>query len=339
MSSEEKEFFRSSMLIRPLRLVAISIGSIACKRLNQERIGQVHSVFRRVFNVLTPENRLICVVRRDVQRGPINVVTNLPQWISMTSIGVRENYEVLKVGGSITVENDVLVISTRNAKEWKPQKEFQADLLTAEQIRDNLRLVKEAACSHGSFSGLGQLIECLGDRRSARLVRGALNPFARKALPHISKLMKAIREGCSPNIRTSAKRLIGLGLGLTPSADDMLSGLMTSLAVMTKNLGINANLASRANKEIASCVPGRTTLISQEFLTLAADGEASEPILELIERIMTGRPEKAEKAAMGVLAIGDPSGTDVMLGILLGSNLALNEAIHRAKPFKILPLL
>ena len=334
MSGGEMYFSRSTMITHPLRLEAIFIGSTAVSRsFNQERIGQVHSVFRRVFNVLTSNNQLISVVRGDVGKGPINIVTNLPQCISMTSIGIRRNYEVLKVDDLIIVGNNVLMISTKNAKQWKPRKEFRGNLLTIKKIIDNLTIVKEVTCSYGRFGGLAQLMEYVGDEHLEKFVSKKLNSFARMALPHLSRLLKAIRAGSSQDIERSAKKLIGLGPGLTPSADDMLSGLMISLALIAENLDVNTNFVSKVNKDITSCIPGRTTLISQEFLMHAAVGEANEPILTLIEKILTAKPNEVENATKDVLATGDTSGTDIVLGILLGSQLLLDETQYLGKHF------
>ena len=334
MSGEETDFSRSTMITNPLRLEAIFIGSTAASRSsNQERIGQVHSVFRRAFNVLISDKQLISVVRGDVGKGPINIVTNLPQYISMTSIGVRKNYEVLKVDDLIVVGNNALIISTKNAKQWKPRKEFQGNLLTIKKMRDNLTIVKEVTFSYGRFGGLGQLIEYMEDEHLEKFVSKKLNLFARMALPHISKLLKAIRAGSSQDIKRSAKKLIGFGPGLTPSADDMLSGLMTSLALMAENLDVNTKFVSKINKDINSCIPGRTTLISQEFLMHAAAGEANEPIITLIEKILTAKPNEVENATKDVLAIGYASGTDIVLGILLGSQLLLDETQYLGTTF------
>jgi len=332
ISGEKPDFSSSTMITHPLRLEAIFIGSIAANRsFNQERIGQVHSVFRRAFNVLISDNQLISIVRRDVGKGPINIVTNLPQYRSMTSIGIRRKYEVLKVDDLIIVGNNVLIISTKNAKQWRPRKEFRGNLLTIKKMRDNLMVMKEVACSHGHFDGLGQLIKYTEDEHLEKFITKKLNLFARMALPHISRLLKAIKAGSSQDIKRSAKKLIGFGPGLTPSADDMLSGLMTSLALIAENLDVNMNFVSKVNKDIASCIPGRTALISQEFLMHAVAGEANEPIITLIEKILTAKPNEVENAAKEVLAIGDISGTDIVLGILLGSQLLLDEAQYLDK--------
>jgi len=325
MKGEETDFSRSTMITHPLRLEATFIGSTAASRsFNQEKIGQVHSVFRRAFNVLTSDNQLISVVREDVGKGPINIVTNLPQCISMTSIGIKRNYEVLKVNDLITVGNNVLIISTKNAKQWKPRKKFGGNLLAIKKIEDNLTIVKEITCSYGCFDGLAQLIEYIEEEHLEKFVSKKLNSFARIALPRISKLLKAIKAGSSQEIKRSAKKLIGFGPGLTPSADDMLLGLMTSLALIAENLDVNTNFVSRVNKDITSCIPDRTTLISQEFLMHAAVGEANESIVTLIEKILTAKPNEVENATKDVLAIGETSGTDIVLGILLGSQLLLD---------------
>lgn len=325
MSSELIDFSRSKISTNPLILETSFIGSTAARRIvNQKRIGQVHSVFRRTFNVLTLDNQLISVVRRDIGKGPINIVTNLPQYMNMTSIGIRKNFEVLKINDLILVGKNVL-ISTKNAQQWKPQKKFRSNLLTSKKIRDNLMKVKEATCVFGQFSGLGQVIEYANDEHLEKCVGKKLNLFAQMALPHISKLMTAIRAGSSKDIKKRVRKLIGFGPGLTPSADDMLSGLMTSLTLIAENFG-NTNFVRRVNKDITSCIPGGTSLISQEFLMHAAAGEANDPIITLIEKVLTSKSKELESVTKAVLSIGGTSGTDIVLGILLGFQLLLDES-------------
>lgn len=278
-SNNDTDFCCSTAVTCPIHLEATSIGPTAARNLNQDRIGQVHSVFTRVVNVLTSGNRLISVVGADVGNGPINIVTNLPQSMSMTSIGIKKNDEVLNVDGSIVLGNNVLIISTKNTKEWKPQRIFRGNLLATKKIRENLMTMREVTCANGRFGGLAQLIEYMEEGRLDKFASHRLNPLARRALPHLSMLMKTIRAGDYQDIKRSAQKLVGLGPGLTPSADDVLSGLMASLTLISENLNIFEDLVSEVNKSIISRIQNRTTLISQEFLMHAAAGEANEPIV------------------------------------------------------------
>jgi hypothetical protein len=100
---------------------------------------------------------------------------------------------------------------------------------------------------------------------------------------------------------------------------------MTSLALIDENFP-NTSFVRRVNKEITSCIPGGTSLISQEFLTHAAVGEANEPIVTLIEKVLTSKSKELESVTKAVLSIGGTSGTDIVLGILLGFQLLLDES-------------
>jgi len=310
---------------RPIHLEANSIGLTAARRISNEgRIGQVHSVFKSVLNILIPDKHLVSVVREDVGNGPINIVTNLRPDVSITATGVRINQEISKIHDLIIIGDHVLTISTKHASVYKPQKKFQDKTLPVEKIRDNLMKVRNVTRAIGNFEGLGQLIEYLG-KEGADFDNKKLNLLARKALPSILALLQATRAGSLQQVRGSAKKLVGLGLGLTPSADDMLSGLMASLLLTTLNLNGNPDLARKINNEIASCAPGRTSLLSEEYLMQAASGNANESLMVLIEKILTGKPEEVESATRHVLTIGETSGTDMVLGILLGSWSSLSE--------------
>ena len=52
------------------------------------------------------------------------------------------------------------------------------------------------------------------------------NPYCAHGYPYFSKLMVALRHGDSSGIHSCVEKLLGLGPGLTPSADDVLLGML-----------------------------------------------------------------------------------------------------------------
>jgi hypothetical protein len=311
---------------------AISIGSIAARRiLKLKRFGRVHSVFRRVVNILTDNNQLISVVREDVGRGPINIVIRIPEDVNLPLTGVKKNCGVIKIDESIIIGNNALIISTKDAQKWPPQKLFRDSLQSIEKIRENLVVVKETVDSYGSLDGLGQLIDHVNNEHFVNsFAIEKLNQFARGAFPHILGLERAIKTGNLEGIRRNVVELIGLGPGLTPSADDVLCGLMISFVLMAENLStctcalIAKDFFSEVVMNIVSCVAGRTTLISEECLRLASVGEANESVINLVKRILMTEMDEVKKATMDVLTIGGSSGTDIVFGIFLGTQFFLD---------------
>ncbi len=308
----------------PLFLRATSVGSVAGRRISKHgEIGHVHSVFRGVINLLTRDDHLASVVRSDIGKGPINIVTNMAPDKSMLSVGVKPHDIVIRKADSLFV-GSALKIFDASAKEYKPPKKLGTPLLPLGEIRKNLVTMKRTIASSGRFGGLGGLVKHLNHKGIDIADGNNLNPYARAALNSLSSLLKAIREGQAEDIGVQAGRLIGLGPGLTPSADDVLSGLMASIYLASLNLSRDTRSAEQVNHEIMSRVAKKTTKISEEYLVLAAAGETIEPVSILMKRLLTAKGSDVKDATENVLSVGETSGTDMALGILLGTHLSLD---------------
>jgi len=308
------------------RLVATSIGSTAANRIRgREVIGRVHSVFKGAIDILMPSGSIISVVREDVGRGPINIVTDLPGERSMTELEVESKQAVLVTNQDMRIGGDRLLISMRGAGLYEPEKDFRPGLRQVSEIKENLTIAAEMAKKSGHHEGLGDLIGPLITNGMKMKDPENLNRFSRLALPRVRSLLRSIMKGRTSDLEEKVRNLVGLGPGLTPSSDDMLSGLMASLALIALNLHGNMRLVKAINGKIALGARKRTTKLSQEYLMHAARGEMSEHFLELIKKILTGQPKEARDATELVLKVGETSGTDTVLGILLGFQLSLER--------------
>lgn len=300
---------------------ATSIGSAARDALKRCTLGSVHSVFERTFNVLMG-GELIGVGRSDVARSPANLITDIPPSAKMSSLGIRKNDEVLTAGSSLEI-GGWLKISLNGAEVWRPRRRV-AKPLEIKLIKNNLSTAKEFANSGHYRDGLGQLLFYIDDVVFAAAAEDPqLNPVVRSALPHILSLLRAVESKNLDLVGRSAEKLAGLGPGLSPSSDDMLAGFMSSLRWTISSLGGNSAYIDEVNQAILVSTTGRTTLLSQQLLGHATAGEVNETVEGLLEAILAGKPSEVLAAAEEVLAMGETSGVDTMVGILLGSGLGL----------------
>lgn len=313
---------------------AYSIGSIVDQRAqHQGVIGHIHSVFRHVLNIAFLEGGLGFIVGPEVGKGPLSICVDIPEHIDLVSLGLDTGLIVSRVADLIVIGTNVLAVSIKEAALWESNLLFTNVLRMPRDIERNLMTLREVAVSSGKHSGLGQLIELSESDFSD--VACKMEPVAQLALPHILRLLKAIKSYNTNNIMESVMHLIGLGPGLTPAGDDLLIGLMLSMLYFAENLNINTARVRNVNRAIISCVHARTTSVSQEFLIQAAIGNANEQILNLIEALLIRESYDVEQVARTVLAIGGTSGTDTVLGVLLGSHLMLNESTWFRDPFLV----
>jgi len=270
---------------------------------------------------------MISIVREEVGSGPINIVTDLPRGRSMAELGVKKNDEVLRKDGEILIGGKkAVLISIQHARLYRTEKDFPTKPRSISEISANVAAVTRTAARRGHHQGLGSLIPLLVPSGIEK-TKGpaALNSFSRLALPRVRSLLSKIGEGRISELGAEVQNLAGLGPGLTPSSDDMLSGLMASLVLIAHNLKGDAEMVRRVNRKIALSARKRTTMLSEEYLSQAASGETNEHFQELIKKMLTAPPNEAKRSAELVLKVGETSGTDTVLGILLGFRLSLDK--------------
>jgi uncharacterized protein DUF2877 len=295
---------------------AYSIGGQAFDRIaHSDRLGLIHSTFTGAINVRT-SGGLVSVVPRETGRGPLNIN------VDFRAFGAT----LPKPGGRVKLGADGLsfeggqVISFRNANHYDPDGMFASTVLSPGQIARNVKESKTVALFAGHMDGLGPLLEVLGseDSKGSR----AINPFAAAASSTIRILIAAIQERDNARVAEAASKLAGLGIGLTPSADDLLSGMMVCLALGARN-GIRGVEPDEVAATIIDAAKGRTSELSFEFLREAAFGRTNEKIAKLVESIYTEGASEVRRSTVGVISMGETSGTDSIVGVLIGVDLAL----------------
>lgn len=299
---------------------AVFIGPAAFDALKRGNAGRVHSVFERTFNIAIG-NELVGIARSSVPRSPINLVTDIPADEDMRSLGIQKGMEVRIVDERIFI-GGVLELSLKDAKLWQPKTRTER-CVGRELIEQNLKLARQFAADKRERDGLGQLLPHMDEiARGAMPSASDLNRVAKAALPHLLNLVKVVQAGDIDGVRGAAKGLVGLGPGLSPSADDALAGFTAALWWTSRSLCNGIDRAKEINQAIVSRAGG-TTLLSQQLLGWAAKGEVDERIQGLFEVLLGGMSQDVEVASERVLAMGETSGVDTMVGVLLGFELGL----------------
>ncbi|MDO5672416.1 MAG: DUF2877 domain-containing protein [Actinomycetaceae bacterium] len=114
----------------------------------------------------------------------------------------------------------------------------------------------------------------------------------------------------SAKLHSAALRLVGLGYGLTPSGDDIITGALLVSSIPRAGLHWAVEPLTISDAEL------RTTKVAAVMLMHAARGRFSNALVELAVAIAAGADVRA--CASRVLAIGSSSGSDMLLGVLAG---------------------
>lgn len=137
----------------------------------------------------------------------------------------------------------------------------------------------------------------------------SLNPYAARAYPQIISLQHALLNDSQEEIRSSVEALLGLGTGLTPSADDVLLGMLYTFRLLS---GDAPTSVSAFCESVLNACDERTNRVSAAYLKAIINGEYFERI-ELVFDALCG---KRTLDITEITAVGSNSGSEMLLGML-----------------------
>lgn len=138
----------------------------------------------------------------------------------------------------------------------------------------------------------------------------SLNPYCSRAYPLISRLVDALSCGSDKDTRECVSSLLGLGVGLTPSADDVMLGMLYTFRM----LGEETSQSVKGFREsIADMCDTHTNKVSAAYLKAVLSGA----YFERIERVFHGLCGAIPFDTSLLLEVGGSSGSEMLLGMLI----------------------
>jgi hypothetical protein len=167
------------------------------------------------------------------------------------------------------------------------------------------------------------------ERRAALLRRLVADHELPPAVPPaLRAAVASIDAGQATSTAAALRPVLGLGSGLTPSADDAAAGLLLSaLAWHGEAVGPTIRaIGQLLDADLAT----RTTAVSAGLLQHAARGRGAPQVVRAVQHL-TGRETAGDENAVlaDLLALGHSSGKDTALGVLTFLQTTTNPS-HRA---------
>src|SRR5690606_24593391 len=125
-------------------------------------------------------------------------------------------------------------------------------------------------------------------------------------------------SGSVAAVARAARRLIGLGEGLTPAGDDVLTGL----AFVVAHPGFGLSALRSPLSAVARTADDATTALSIVTLRAALAGRARRRLHDLLAAVADGDRSGVSAQAALTASIGHTSGHDILTGIRLALDLA-----------------
>lgn len=135
--------------------------------------------------------------------------------------------------------------------------------------------------------------------------------------PFESRLASASKAFRTQEDLSALIGVLGVGVGLTPSGDDLLVGVLAGLDLRREAAPATASLRRRLVRALLPELEGGTSRLSGQLLGAACTGLYAEPLLHLLRALASGEEEAVTQAVPPVLAQGHSSGRDTLRGLLL----------------------
>jgi hypothetical protein len=287
-------------------------------------VFRFHSRFNRAVN-FERHGRLVSVVDEQIGPGPLNIVLRGGFSLSPSKgvrAGVRGPFSLqgsgahcaLKVRGTllpsafpplkITASS---VVFAAHRFPFSPRQRYHS---TFDFAPGNLH------CFHHNLSIFGGLLtECAPSKSLAFLLDETRLKNFRSGFEQAfaDRICRGAHQVFHGRRLEGIRSLKGCGLGLTPSGDDFIAGLLIGLNLLQK-------LHGQAFQPTADAVFGAAegdNIFSNTFLDLARRGLLFGRMKDLLLVLMTGNEASVRKVTGKLFAIGASSGADLATGFFL----------------------
>lgn len=140
------------------------------------------------------------------------------------------------------------------------------------------------------------------------------NPYCEQSYPHFVKLMNALQQGAEDEIRDCADKMLGLGIGLTPSVDDAIMGMLYVFRKLAQKCPQGVGFFKKSISELCD---SHTNRISSAYLKAVIQGAH----FKRMEHIWYGLCGIKTLDISVLTKVGSTSGTEMLLGMLIALRL------------------
>ncbi len=288
--------------------------------------GEVMATFRRSCYALGMEGGVMCIGDQSLDDGPLTLKARFPWSINIEALGIKEGMPLRLEEGGFTLGEGVL-LRMAGATAWVPP----AITISAcsDEILERLRMLVHGIATYAPDGGLAPFLPSAEDLAAGRPVTlWCDSPVAHVALPAMAALVRGAYSRDEGEVDGAVRRLVGLGPGLTPSGDDLLGGMMVGLISTVGAAGGAAKelegVAAIIRGSISRQAADGTTAISAALLLQAAGGVAAAAVHRLVQALLQpGNTQSPIGVALAVARTGHTSGWDCLVGVLLGTHLAI----------------
>ena len=274
--------------------------------LRQNKRLQVHSVYHRTVNIYA-ENRILAFHPDSISLTPLSLALPLhEEEFAFLANAVREKKEIqTQWTESQEVQIHIGKYSWNVGKNevWNPK---ITGSLNKEQMRLALQQMREVIMRYSHLGGFSDSVF-----RNKNPKDDLMSGILREKITLL--LDVSVRPGKMEELGRIAQEMIGLGVGLTPSGDDFVTGLL--LGFLTGTFPFDEEELEDF-REMVKRQAMYTNDISRQYLLCACEGEFGENYHQLLRLCKMGQP--IAKCLEQIIQTGHTSGLDALNGLAAG---------------------
>ncbi|MDI6600306.1 MAG: DUF2877 domain-containing protein [Thermoanaerobacteraceae bacterium] len=278
---------------------------------DRDLTGTIHSVFERAANIDFGE-MMISLLNPVIGNNPYGIVLDVPRDFSLLGLGLYPGQRVWYSDLRISIAGVPEEIDTGSAALWDGSLKTGAMNIETGFIQKNTAVLKDGLKEYAAY-GLASIPFPAGasDNLYVAYMRPRLNTFLCR--------LKALDEY---GLKDVLGEMVGFGPGLTPSADDFLTGFIGAIHLLSSEKYLDL-LKSAVMHNIK-----RTTRISSIMLASAAEGEFP----EFLKDLMIGLASNGDRECLSELLerelnTGATSGADTAAGLISGLEFFIKEVL------------
>lgn len=267
---------------------------------NAEVSGQIHSIFKHTINILNDDGSLFTLVDGTLNNGP--------NCLKIDGI----NFEQLNLTEASTVhfEKDKVIIEDKLIVDYKSYKFHQQPKLSYPEKVSHIRK-KIAQVKHSNW-----YLE-LKNKYQEQIFMKSVDHLIES---NTNLLFTYIKNKDEVALQRTLEKFIGLGIGLTPSGDDFLTGL----AYVTSLENYPNNQIFLILDSLKPTMSEKTNVISFQQFEKALVQEVRTEVNVCLRNILSDNSfELVEEPIKSILDIGSTSGFDMLKGMLFGLEISL----------------
>ena len=279
--------------------------------------GVIHSIFHHACNVSLESDALLTLVSSE--KGNLSQGIRLgtpPKFTFLNQLRVGQPFACR--GGILRISGSELSVDLRTASLWH---------IDLKGLRINIHQRDTAQAwavawlelrKHRRGNAISAMIAAIPVTRKNPETSPGIRTLVERAVQTVPALIDATRNLQVDAAITAFTPLIGLGPGLTPSGDDFIVGYLAGLWSTAGSDSSRLRFMSSLGAWLSQAAAG-TNAISGAYIKSSVNGNVSEPIATLAQRFGQAKSmESVREATRTALQVGNTSGTDGVLGLLLG---------------------